>query len=271
MVCSQNLYLGDSGSFRETALSVFQIFLTGRILEFTTDRFQNHCVDFDLVFFQARVQALSRVFPDYEDNAPTMSESAFNRMTYPRWEEGCKGVWWKLNQLSGRYLSLPVQYQRAHPALKEEVDLAVLVRGGLTLLQTLISLSKCEIPGRSTAWTAMTAQVTTQRRNWTPWSLTRINWKLIKINETADLELVIVLGWTKCELGYSHFWAGGAAQIWGNVVWLNIWSKNIMCEDIFLDNMYLVTLNTNDAILGVIIMQNCTHLLYKSEYINWPE
>ena len=90
MVCSQNLYLGDSGSFRETALSVFQIFLTGRILEFTTDRFQNHCVDFDLVFFQARVQALSRVFPDYEDNAPTMSESAFNRMTYPRWEEGCK-------------------------------------------------------------------------------------------------------------------------------------------------------------------------------------
>ena len=49
-----------------------------------------------------------------------------------------QGCMIKLNQLSGRYLSLPVQYQRAHPALKEEVDLAVLVRGGLTLLQTLI-------------------------------------------------------------------------------------------------------------------------------------
>ena len=50
----------------------------------------------------------------------------------------------KLNQLSGRYLSLPVQYQRAHPALKEEVDLAVLVRGGLTLLQIFIfSLKLC--------------------------------------------------------------------------------------------------------------------------------
>merc|ERR1712210_337209 len=24
------------------------------------------------------------IYPDYEDNAPTMSESAFNRMTYPR-------------------------------------------------------------------------------------------------------------------------------------------------------------------------------------------
>jgi len=33
---------------------------------------------------QARVQALKKIFPDYEDNAPTMSESAFNRMTYPR-------------------------------------------------------------------------------------------------------------------------------------------------------------------------------------------
>ena len=34
-----NLVSGDSGSFRGTGLSVFQIFLTGRTLEFTTDRF----------------------------------------------------------------------------------------------------------------------------------------------------------------------------------------------------------------------------------------
>ena len=34
---------------------------------------------------QARVLALKKIYPDYEDNAPTMSESAFNRMTYPRW------------------------------------------------------------------------------------------------------------------------------------------------------------------------------------------
>merc|ERR1712168_448609 len=37
-----------------------------------------------IYYRQARVQALKKIFPDYEDNAPTMSESAFNRMTYPR-------------------------------------------------------------------------------------------------------------------------------------------------------------------------------------------
>jgi len=33
---------------------------------------------------KARVLALKKIYPEYEDNAPTMSESAFNRMTYPR-------------------------------------------------------------------------------------------------------------------------------------------------------------------------------------------
>ena len=34
------------------------------------------------------------------------------------------------NNLSGRSLSLPVQYQRAHPVLREGAGLAVLGRGG---------------------------------------------------------------------------------------------------------------------------------------------
>ena len=97
-------YSGGSGSFKGIAQSVYQIFSTGRIWEFTTDRFLalalvlvhlRITVDVDLMgnlylSLKARVQALKKIFPDYEDNAPTMSESAFNRMTYPRWQDGGK-------------------------------------------------------------------------------------------------------------------------------------------------------------------------------------
>ena len=97
-------YSGGSGSFRGTEQNAFQIFSTGRIWEFTTDRYLaitlvlvhlRNTVDVDLMgnlylSLQARVQALKKIFPDYEDNAPTMSESAFNRMTYPRWQDGGK-------------------------------------------------------------------------------------------------------------------------------------------------------------------------------------
>ena len=55
-----------------------------------------------------------------------MSESAFNRMTYPRWV-GKKKI--NLIQLLGRYLNRPVQFPPALQVLREGVGLAVLGQG----------------------------------------------------------------------------------------------------------------------------------------------
>ena len=130
-------FSGGSESFKGTAQSVSQTFLTGRILEFTTDRWPLQLsIQFAWSSFQARVQALKKIFPDYEDNAPTMSESAFNRMTYPRWV-GKKKI--NLIQLLGRYLNRPVQFPPALQVLREGVGLAVLGQGadiGVHCLET---------------------------------------------------------------------------------------------------------------------------------------
>ena len=71
--------------------------------------------------------ALKKIYPDYEDNAPTMSESAFNRMTYPRWLHD------RLEQYkyrtSGLFPSPQAQYQHVHQVLRGEAGRAVLEQG----------------------------------------------------------------------------------------------------------------------------------------------
>ena len=165
-----NYFSGGSESFKGTAQSVSQTFLTGRILEFTTDRWPLQLsIQFAWSSFQARVQALKKIFPDYEDNAPTMSESAFNRMTYPRWVEKNE------NELEStpRPISEPPSPVSTRPSSPERRSRPS-SPGARCWHWSALFRNKISILGQSTAWTATIVQVTTRRRSWMPWILTKI-------------------------------------------------------------------------------------------------
>ena len=75
--------------------------------------------------------ALKKIYPEYEDNAPTMSESAFNRMTYPRWvhnQSTTTRTEYKY-RTSGLFPSPQAQYQHVHQVLRGEAGRAVLEQG----------------------------------------------------------------------------------------------------------------------------------------------
>ena len=74
--------------------------------------------------------ALKKIYPDYEDNAPTMSESAFNRMTYPRWLQPTiyYRTVYKYHTL-GLSPSPQAQYPPVHQVLRGEAGRAVQEQG----------------------------------------------------------------------------------------------------------------------------------------------